>query len=124
MTKIKMVQQHYVWAYNDAFGKEVHGNGMCNSKLEAVEKLCKEASIPMTDEIRKQFGVDITEADEALQSQLDQMRADIEFLKQHIAKTLDMIESTNKTIVDNLKPKEEKTEKKKPGRPKGSKAKK
>ena len=110
MSQLLELFSPFTWSYVDNFGKEVHGNGRCLSRLDALTKLCKNAGVPLTDEVKEQFGVNEMDAET-----LKTLQADVQLLKYSNIKTLDMIAETNKIVQEATKPA---PPKKKAGRPK------
>ena len=112
MAELLHLTQPWAFSYVNNFGKEIHGNGRFNSKLEALEALCRNANIKITDEIKEQFGVG--SFDEALSAELDRIKDELSRLKVMQVKTYDLANEKQETVVEKTpsKPKAKKTTKK------------
>ncbi len=80
MTELLHLTTNYSFAYLNNHGKEVHGTGRFNSKLEALEQLCSNSNTIITDDLKERFGVGksaeaVCEAVTLLQSEVEKLKA-------------------------------------------------
>ena len=81
MAELLHLTQPWAFSYVDNFGREIHGNGRFNSKMEALIALCKNANIPLTEDVKEDFGV---------AGEPDDLSAEVMFLKEEITKLKQM----------------------------------
>jgi len=95
MAELLHLTQPWAFAYVDNHGKEVHGNGRFNSKMEALIALCKNANLPLTEEVKEDFGV-AGEPDD-LSAEVMYLKEELTKLKEMQLKTFDLASEKQKT---------------------------
>lgn len=95
MTELLHLTTNYSFAYLNNHGKEVHGTGRFNSKLEALEQLCQNSGTIITDDLKEQYGVG--KSAEAVCEAVTLLQSEVEKLKAMQITTYDLIQNKQET---------------------------
>ena len=97
MGKIDKLEQTFAWSYTSDYGQQVFDyNNAFGTKLQALEHLCMLAKVELTEELKREHGID--GFNENMHNEMERIKAELERLKVMQVKTYDLVTKKQEVV--------------------------